>query len=103
MLRAVGADEKAILGCYSGQINASIGGGMFISIGLLCIYLLLYLIEGVINHGYVMSWVEWGIFALMCVVNCVMGLLCFLVCKFLLRFRIREIVNKSIIDNIREL
>ena len=103
MLRAVGADEKAILGCYSGQINASIGGGMFISIGLLCIYLLLYLIEGVINHGYVMSWVEWGIFALMCVVNCVMGLLCFLVCKFLLRFRIREIVNKSIIDNISEL
>ena len=103
MLRAVGADEKAILGCYSGQINASIGGGMFISIGVLCIYLLLYLIEGVINHGYVMSWVEWGIFALMCLVNCVMGLLCFLVCKFLLRFRIREIVNKSIIDNIREL
>ena len=103
MLRAVGADEKAILGCYSGQINASIGGGMFISIGLLCIYLLLYLIEGVMNHGYVMSWVEWGAFALMCVVNCVMGLVCFLVCKFLLRFRIREIVNKSIIDNIREL
>ena len=103
MLRAVGADEKAILGCYSGQINASIGGGMFISIGLLCIYLLLYLIEGVMNHGYVMSWVEWGAFALMCVVNCGMGLVCFLVCKFLLRFRIREIVNKSIIDNIREL
>ena len=103
MLRAVGADEKAILGCYSGQINASIGGGMFISIGLLCIYLLLYLIEGVMNHGYVMSWVEWGVFALMCVVNCGMGLVCFLVCKFLLRFRIREIVNKSIIDNIREL
>ena len=103
MLRAVGADEKAILGCYSGQINASVGGGMCISLGLLSIYLLLYLIEGVMNHGYAMSLIEWGAFILMCGVNCVMGLLCFLVCKFLLRFRIREIVNKSIIDNIREL
>ena len=103
MLRAVGADEKAILGCYSGQINASVGGGMCISMGLLGIYSLLYIIEGVINHGYAMSSAEWGAFALMGGANCVMGLLCFLACKFLLRFRIREIVNKSIIDNIREL
>ena len=103
MLRAVGADEKAILGCYSGQINACVGGGMCISLGLLGMYLLLYLIEGVMNHGYAMSRAESIAFALMCVANCMMGLLCFLVCKILLRFRIREIVNKSIIDNIREL
>ena len=32
-----------------------------------------------------------------------MAFLCYVICKFLLRFRIREIVNKSIIDNIREL
>ena len=76
---------------------------MCISMGLLGIYSLLYIIEGVINHGYAMSSAEWGAFALMGGANCVMGLLCFLACKFLLRFRIREIVNKSIIDNIREL
>ena len=32
-----------------------------------------------------------------------LGLLCLVICKFLLRLRIREIVKKSIIENIREL
>ena len=45
--------------------------------------------------------------ALLClmigIIICVMAAFCYLICKFLLRFRIREIVNKSIIDNIREL
>lgn len=46
MLRAVGADEKAILGCYSGPLNASVAGGLGISLGLLLVYVLLYTIEG---------------------------------------------------------
>lgn len=103
MLRAVGADEKVILGCFSGQVNASIGGGMCISLGLLGVFLLMYLIEGVVNHGYTVTSTELGAFALMSGAICGMGLLCFLICKFLLRLRIREIIIKSIIDNIREL
>lgn len=102
MLRAVGADERAILGCYSGQINASVTGGLGISLGLLLVYTLLYTIEG-LEHGYFMSSQEIKLMLLIAATICAMGILCLVVCKFLLRFRIREIVNKSIIDNIREL
>ncbi len=102
MLRAVGADERAILGCYSGQLNASILGGLVISFGLLGLYCIAFLIDGLRFH-YTMSSKE----ALICLmiggIICVMSAFCYLICKFLLRFRIREIVNKSIIDNIREL
>ncbi|MBQ5867573.1 MAG: ABC transporter permease, partial [Oscillospiraceae bacterium] len=42
MLRAVGADEKAILECYSGRINASIFGGMGITLALYFVYCLIY-------------------------------------------------------------
>ena len=101
MLRAVGADEKAILDCYSGRIIASVLGGMGISFGLFFIYFLIYLVDA-LDRGYLVS----GEIILMIIITAtivVLGFLCLLVCKFLLRFRIREIVNKSIIDNIREL
>ena len=101
MLRAVGADEKAILGCYSGRITASVIGGMGISFGLFLIYFLIYLVDA-IGRGYLAS-SEVKLMIVITATIVVLGLLCLVVCKFLLRFRIREIVNKSIIDNIREL
>ena len=102
MLRAVGADERAILGCYSGRIYASVLGGMGISFGIDILILLSFFLDSVIND-YNMSRLDLQTILLMAVMSCIMGGLCLLVCKFLLRFRIREIVNKSIIDNIREL
>lgn len=102
MLRAVGADERAILGCYSGQLNASIFGGLAISFGLLALYCLAYLIDGLRYH-YTMTSKEVFICGMIAFIICFMAFLCYVICKFLLRFRIREIVNKSIIDNIREL
>lgn len=93
MLRAVGADEKAILGCYSGQIYASVAGGLSISLGLWLGFTLLCLLEGL----------ELGVLLLMGAAICSMGILCLFVCKFLIRFRIREIIHESVIDNIREL
>ena len=101
MLRAVGADEKAILGCYSGKIIASVIGGMGISFALFLIYFLIYLVDA-IGRGYLAS-SEIRLMIVITTTIVVLGLLCLMVCKFLLRFRIREIVNKSIIDNIREL
>ena len=101
MLRAVGADEKAILGCYSGRITASVLGGMGISFGLFLVYFLIYLVDAM-GRGYLAA-SEIRLMILITVTIVVLGHLCLLVCKFLLRFRIREIVNKSIIDNIREL
>ena len=102
MLRAVGADEKAILGCYSGQLNASILGGVAISFGLLGLYCLAFLIDGLRYH-YTMNTSDVVACVMMAVIICVMACLCYVICKCLLRLRIREIVNKFIIDNIREL
>ena len=101
MLRAVGADEKAILSCYSGRITASVIGGMGISFGLFLVYFLIYLVNAM-GRGYLAA-SEIRLMILITVTIVILGFLCLLVCKFLLRFRIREIVNKSIIDNIREL
>ena len=102
MLRAVGADERAILGCYSGQLNASIIGSLVISYGLLGLFCLVFLINGLRYH-YTMSSRDFIICVIIGIIICIMAFLCYVICKFLLRFRIREIVNKSIIDNIREL
>ena len=99
MLRAVGADEKAILGSYSGQLNAGILGGVAISFGLLGLY---FFIDGLRYH-YTMTKQDTILCVMMAIIICTMAFLCYVICKFLLRFRIREIVNKSIIDNIREL
>ena len=101
MLRAVGADEKAILECYSGRINASIFGGMGITLALYFVYCLVYF-ASVIKYGNLAS-NDIKLMVVMLVTFVIFGFLGLIVCKFLLRFRIREIVNKSIIDNIREL
>ncbi len=102
MLRAVGADEKAILGCYSGSVTASVGGGAGISLGLVGIYVLLYGLA-LMNRGLTFSTYEGKLLSVMAVSICIMAVLCWFACRFFLRLRIREIVNKSIIDNIREL
>lgn len=102
MLRAVGADEKTILGCYSGQLNASIIVGVGISLGLMGLYCIAFLFDG-LRSGYSMTGKEVLICLMMGAIICTMAFICFVICKFFLRFRIREIVNKSIIDNIREL
>ncbi len=102
MLRAVGADEKAILGCYGGQVNASVAGGLGISLGLMLLFLIASLIDMLLYRRHYFAF-EGRIYLLIVSTICVMGAICFLACKFLLRFRIRELVNRSIIDNIREL
>ena len=92
MLRAVGADEKTILGCYSGQITVSIIAGFVTTIIIFTVIIITRIAEGVemyIPHGLcamaLLGIVSWGI------------------CQLALKMRIREIINKSIIDNIREL
>ena len=92
MLRAVGADEKTILGCYCGQITVSIIAGFVTTILIFTVIIITRIAEGVemyIPHGLcamaLLGIVSWGI------------------CQLALKMRIREIINKSIIDNIREL
>lgn len=92
MLRAVGADEKTILGCYSGQITVSIVTGFVTTLLIFTVIILSGIAEGLelyIPHGL-------GAMVML-------GGLSWIICRLALKLRIREIVNKSIIDNIREL
>ena len=101
MLRAVGADERAILRCYSGRITASVLGGMGICFVLLLLYFLVCVVDAIARGYFLHS--ELTLIAVFAATVTALGLFCLVVCKFLLRFRIREIVRKSIIENIREL
>lgn len=92
MLRAVGADRKTILGCYSGQMTISILGGWLATLAILGVILATEMIDGLEYFA--------GIGVL---VMTAMALGSWLLCRFCVSLRIREIVNRSIIDNIREL
>ena len=98
MLRAVGADEKAILGCYSGQIRAAVLGGFVLSGSLFGAIQTINILN--MPSRLLRNLLET---ALMFGSMIVLTLLCTLLCCLILRMRIREIVHKSIIDNIREL
>ena len=103
MLRAVGADEKAILGSYCGQLHAAIFGGLGICGGIYAVYLVLFAFEMAQNPWFRMNLtilLEWA-----GVVGIILGMAaaCWGLSRFFLSLRIREILKKSIIDNIREL
>ena len=92
MLRAVGADEKTILHCYTGQVPFSVLGGYLLTSLILLLILFAGIFEGLelyIGYGFVAM--------------TVLAVLSWVVCWLILRMRIRNIISKSIIDNIREL
>ena len=92
MLRAVGAEERTILCCYTGQVTVSIVGGFLMT--LLVFWVMTSTGFLTLNNVSII----WSILAMTC-----LAFLSWLMCHFFLRFRVREVVNKSIIDNIREL
>lgn len=92
MLRAVGADERTILGCYTGQVTVSIVGGFLMTI----LTFWVMIVTDFLNLNNVP--ITWSLVAMVGLAG-----LSWLMCRFFLKLRIREIVNKSIIDNIREL
>ena len=92
MLRAVGAEEKTILRCYSGQVFLSLGLGMVLSILIMAVLFTSSIMN--VPARYYPS----GIAAIL-----VFCLSCLGLCCLLLRRRVRQITLQSIIDNIREL
>lgn len=104
MLRAVGADERAILGCYSGQMRASIFGGTGIALGLTLGYGAIFCIN-MLGHTSNLSVIfsQMKLFLFISIAIVAVAALCWAVCRVLLRGRIREIVSRSIIENIKEL
>lgn len=92
MLRAVGADEKTILRCYTGQVSFSILGGYFLASVILLVILFTANIQGfALYFGY-----GFAAMTLFAVVSWV-------ICRLILGRRIRSVISRSIIDNIREL
>lgn len=102
MLRAVGADEKAILGCYSGSMRASVIGGLAISVMLFLLYYGIYFLQALQFRDRITA-NDFLILAELIGCSFIMALLCYGACRLLLRKRIREIMNRSIIENIKEL
>lgn len=92
MLRAVGADEKVILGCYSGQVTVSFLGGFLLTTIAIIAILVSAIIEGLELYA------AFGFAAMI-----VLTALSWAICRYILRLRIRAYLNKSIIDNIKEL
>ena len=92
MLRAVGADEKVILGCYSGQVTVSFLGGFLLATIVIVAILISSIIEGLELYA------AFGFAAMIALTA-----LSWAICRYILRLRIRAYLNKSIIDNIREL
>ena len=92
MLRAVGAEEKTILRCYSGQVFLSLGLGMVLSVLVIAV-LFTSSIMNVPARYYPSGMATILLFSLAC-----LGL-----CQFMLRRRVRQVTEQSIIDNIREL
>lgn len=103
MLRAVGADEKAIQGCYSGQLNAAVLGGLGITTAIGLVFLGMCALNAMTYNYNIWTASFIKEILVVAVTSLAMAAVCWLICRCILRFRIREVVNKSIIDNIREL
>ncbi len=104
MLRAVGANESDILGCYSGQMRASILGGTGIALAIMLGFMGLYFLDAISythNLGVILNRTK--IYVYICIAIIPVAALCWAICRVLLRKRIREIVSRSIIENIKEL
>lgn len=104
MLRAVGADESCIFSCYSGQIRLEIGWGLGISLALPVITLGISMVDLYVR-GYSMmpTQTEMRMFVRVALAILIMAAACWLLCRYCIRQRVREIMGRSVIENIREL
>ena len=92
-LRAVGADDRALTGCYSGSIFISIGLGTVVA----CL-----IIASLIAPGFFGSPADTNFLPAMlsCVVLAALMVGC---CLWVLRQRVKDVIKKSIVENIKEL
>ena len=103
MLRAVGADENAILGCYSGQLNAAIFGGLGVTGSVYILFLIFSVIDAIGNPWFRIRLADILQWAAVLGLTLAVAAACWALSRFILGLRILEILKKSIIDNIREL
>ncbi|MBO4368202.1 MAG: ABC transporter permease, partial [Clostridia bacterium] len=90
-LRAVGADEKALLGCYRLPAIGAVLAGFLIAAGL---YLMVYIWGDIYVYGYPLP-------VILCMAF--LGVLCLLCCLLGVQLQLRQTLRKSVVENIREL
>ena len=92
-LRAVGADEKALMGCYRLPMLLTAAIGTALSAALYLIYVAYWRFKGFNDYNP----------AVIVPAMLILGVLCALCCLAGLRFRLRSVLDASIVENIREL
>lgn len=103
LLRAVGADEKTIFDCYSGQMTTAVLSGLGLLLIGGCLFVGGCWIDAMISNLEFWHREVAVLIVIVTVIAVAMAALCFLACRNILRYRIRNVVNMSIIENIREL
>lgn len=94
-LRAVGADRKALVGCYGGQIEICIAAGLLVSFAFYG--WLLKQEVAMLNAIYLQQ----APLAVALIAG--FAAACWLACRLSLRRSVAEVMKKSIVENIREL
>ena len=91
-LRAVGADEKALMGCYRLPMLAATAAGLLLA-------LVIFVLMGIFFNNYFLTRHAAVTMPLMAV----LAALCALCCMAGIRGRLRQVLSKSVVENIREL
>ena len=91
-LRAVGADERALLGCY--RLPAMLSAVMGLALGLIA--------YGLMGRYATDAFPDYHP-AIVIPVMVVLAAVCMLCCLLGVRVRLRQVLNHSLVENIREL
>ena len=91
-LRAVGADEGALMGCYRLPMMFAAALGLVLALSV-------YALMGTVFSNYFLTAHSLVTMPLMAV----LAGLCALCCMLGMKARLRQVLNKSVVDNIREL
>lgn len=92
-LRAVGADESALMGCYRLPMIVTTAAGLLLAF---CLFILM----GTAAYHYFLAGHH---IVLMLPLMVFMAALCALCCMMGVKTRLRQVLNKSVVENIREL
>ena len=91
-LRAVGADEGDLMGCYRLPMILATALGLMLALAL-------YALMGTVFSNYFMTAHSLVTMPLMAV----LAVLCALCCMIGVKARLRQVLNRSVVENIREL
>ena len=89
--------------CYSGQLGAAIFGGLGVAGAVYILFGIFSVIDAIGNPFFRIRLADILQWAAVIGLTLAVAAACWALSRFLLGLRIREILKKSIIDNIREL